>query len=649
MQARLGMDGKVTRILVDADPGKVEAVRSRLVPIAASFHLALGSADAETGLLKEALGPSDLTSGSSPRSRRCSPGCSRSTPRCSRSRSSASTLRSCGSRATPRPVLRSRCASRLWCSRRSPRALGLAAGSLLAATLFDQTPGYLAPAFVPGSRTVVQWWPAAVAVAGAIVAALVASGPVLLDLRSRELRQAGGHDAASGQDVPPRARLLLTIGAIGSLALGTALLAAVPRLALAAAGLLAVATVLSVPLVLAGFAQALRIAAERAAASATSLVALFAVRATVLRNTALAATGAVAVFGVVAVAGSRDDLLSGIDAYANDYVSTADVWVVNPNDNQATNLITIPDVRRRVAAVPGVAGARAYTGSFLDEGNRRLWIIGRDQADRKMLPPSQVLAGDLAAATRAVRKGDAVAVSDAFARDRGLGLGDTLTLDTPTGRRSWPIAALTTNLGWTPGAVIMSRDAYQRAWATATPTAIEVDIRDGADTSSVQTAIQQALGPDAGVVVQASAERRSGIEASARQGLRQLQQISALLLGGAVLALATAMGAAISRRRVDLAKLAVDGWRPIELWQILLIEAAVVLAAGCFAGMVLGTWGQVAADKYIRTATGFPVEIAPGGWTTAGTFAAVIGGALLLVAIPSWRASRVKLAVGLRS
>ncbi len=71
------------------------------------------------------------------------------------------------------------------------------------------------------------------------------------------------------------------------------------------------------------------------------------------------------------------------------------------------------------------------------------------------------------------------------------------------------------------------------------------------------------------------------------------------------------MGAAIWRRRFSLARLTLEGYRPARLWLVLLVEALVVLAAGCFTGIVLGAWGQVAADKYIASATGFPVDVSP--------------------------------------
>ena len=48
-----------------------------------------------------------------------------------------------------------------------------------------------------------------------------------------------------------------------------------------------------------------------------------------MRSLALAATGAVAIFGAIALGGSRSDLLRGIDGFAHSYAADADLWVGN--------------------------------------------------------------------------------------------------------------------------------------------------------------------------------------------------------------------------------------------------------------------------------------------------------------------------------
>ena len=78
-----------------------------------------------------------------------------------------------------------------------------------------------------------------------------------------------------------------------------------------------------------------------------------------MRSLALAATGAVAIFGGIALGGSRNDLLRGIGNFAHSYAADAELSVTNPGDNQATVTLR-PDVANRVAGTPGVASISRF-------------------------------------------------------------------------------------------------------------------------------------------------------------------------------------------------------------------------------------------------------------------------------------------------
>ena len=101
--------------------------------------------------------------------------------------------------------------------------------------------------------------------------------------------------------VPP----LLTTVALALLALASALYALVPSAALAACILLALATMLAVPMALAAVMRAAAFLGDRYPQLTLVPVALTGLRATTLRSMALAATGAVALFGCMALGGAR--------------------------------------------------------------------------------------------------------------------------------------------------------------------------------------------------------------------------------------------------------------------------------------------------------------------------------------------------------
>ena len=257
--------------------------------------------------------------------------------------------------------------------------------------------------------------------------------------------------------------------------------------------------------------------------------------------------------------------------------------------------------------------------------------------------------GDLADANERLREGGWAVVSEQIAHAHDAGLGDPIAIPTPTGPLRVRVAALTTNLGWSPGAIILAAADYRRAWATSAPSALEVDVEPGADRAAVQRGVAKAAGgPGGGLVVQTAAARGAGIDASARQGLARLGQISTLLLIAAVLAMAAAMGAAIWQRRASLAALRIQSFSPRQLWRVLLLETAVVLGAGCATGALVGMYGQLVMDRYLRTVTGFPVASTLAGWPTLEIVALVVAAALAVVAIPGWFAARVPPQLGLQ-
>jgi putative ABC transport system permease protein len=647
LQALADMRGRLTRILVKTSPGEEPAARAALAALAREHHLTLAPARAEADLLAQALGPSDQAAGffaaisallgfllafnamllTAPERRRM-----------------LAELRIQGFK--PRQLVGLLLFQALVLGSVASVA-GLLAGGLLSRSVFDDSPAYLSTAFTLGTGSVVGVRPVVLALAGGILACCLAAAPPLLDLRRGRAVDAIFHSAgAPGNAVESRTRAWLFAAALLLIALATLVLLAAPSAALLACALLAVATVFAIPATFGAVVQFAEALTERVQRLNLLAVALLALRATTVRSLALAATGAVAVFGSVAISGARNDLLHGIARYTDDYVGTADLWVVNGLDNQATNDLARSGLAARAAAVPGVAAVRGYQGGFLDVGGRRVWVIARSREDRAMLPPSQLVRGAFSDADARLRERGWIVLSDQIARARGTGLGDAVVMPTPTGDVRFRLAATTTNLGWSPGAMIVNDADYRRAWATSTPTALEVDVTRGADAAAVRRSLEQTLG--AGVRVESASRRAAGIDASARQGLSRLGQISALLLVAAVLAMAAAMGAAIWQRRGSLAALRIQSFTPRQLWRVLLLETGVVLGAGCLTGALVGVYGQIVIDRYLATVTGFPVASTLAGWSTIQIVSLVLVAALAVVAVPGWFAARVPPHLGLQ-
>jgi putative ABC transport system permease protein len=370
-------------------------------------------------------------------------------------------------------------------------------------------------------------------------------------------------------------------------------------------------------------------------------VALTSLRATTLRSLALAATGALALFGSMALGGARNDLLRGIGTVARQFSADADVWVISPHDNQATVPFSAGRYAQRVASLPQVASVSAYAGAFLNWGDRRPWVIARPSGSSPEILHGQTISGQPGLASARLDAGGWIVISQQIAEEHHVGVGGTVSMPTPTGSARMRIAATSTNFGWPTGVIFMNTSDFRRLWASRAPTALGVDLRPGADRASARPAIERELGAANGLEVISARTRASRIEASAGEGLGQLGEIAVLLLAATVIAMVAALGSSIWQQRSTLAALRIEGAPSARLRRVLMVEALLLLSAGCVTGALAGVYGQVIIDGFLGHVAGFPVASLIATARPLEIFAAVVLTVLAIAAVPGWLASRV--------
>lgn len=525
---------------------------------------------------------------------------------------------------------------------------GVALGDVLSHTVFHQVPGYLTVAFPVSAQQSLHATTVVLAIFCGVLATVLASLSPAFDLRpglpaDAVFREAGGR----GELINPRAVRDTALGGIGLIVLVAVLVALAPALTILGGVALALATLCLMPAALAGIAHLLPRLTERSR-SAAVIVAVSELRAVTTRSIALAAIAGLAVYGSVAIGGARDDLLRGIDRAIVQYHSTADIWVTRSGNVFNTDSFKPARTPASIAAAPGVRSVRIYQGALLDVGPRRLWVRARPASDPAMLESSQILEGDFKRADALIRQGGWVAVSNALADEHHLNVGSLLKLPTPSGSLPLRVAAITTNSGWPAGTITMNSADFARAWQTREAAAFEVDLKPGVSTAAGIRSVQAALGSRAGLSVRSATERANEAEASARQGLHTLSQISTLLLIAAALAVAAALSATVWQRRARLASLKIQGYNPGQLWRGLLLESGAMLGAGSLAGAIVGVYGHALAGHWLTITTGFPAPFSVGVAQVFLTLALITTIALAVIALPGMVAARVPANVSLR-
>jgi len=633
VQTLAGLPARVTRILVTPRPGRDRAVRVQLERIAGG-RIAVAPVDEEVALIAQAAAPSYQATGlfaaiaaicgallvfnamllTAPERRR-----------------SGAVLRLAAGYGTRDVAMLLLFEAAVLGTVAS--LAGISLGVLLAHTLLAGPPSFLSFAFALSGHVTIPATTALLVGAGGVLVTCLAAMPLLLDLRRRRpldaVERASGE---AGQQISPVVRRAMSSAAVGLLAIAAIAAWRAPSTTIPAIGAVAIATALAIPWLSAGVAGLLQRLADRASWHAVSL-ACEGIRARPARAATLAATAAVAVCGCLAIEGAHRDVLRGLDRNFADYLAGTDVWVTTGGDENSLTTEGFPaaSVARRIRRLVRVRRVDAYYGGLLDMNGRRVWILAPGARKRAPIPPTQLTRGDLATAERRVRTGGWIAVSNVLAAARRTRLGGSFTLPTPSGSKTYRVAAITTNLGWGPGAIVMSAASYRRDWMNPDPTALQVSLAAGTSPTAARRAIQHDLGADSALRAQTTAERDAQFRALARDGLQRLSQISTVLVIAAAFSLAAGTIAAIWQRRVSLSVLRLAGHLPGDLWRLLIIEAAVVLMTGCVAGIAAGVIGHALLGRWLALTTGYPAPFAIGETQGLRLTGIVLTGALVLI------------------
>lgn len=515
-------------------------------------------------------------------------------------------------------------------------AIGLVLGDELSIHLFHSNPGYLSSAFAVGSERVVTWQSIAISVVGGMGAACVAVLSPFKDIVSRDPLAA----IATKEGTASGTSLALTLAGLLCLGATLAILLAAPSQAI-----LGMVTLIAALLALLAIPLSATLALARRLAptivSAVPHIAVMELRAGRSRAIAIAATGAIAVFGSVAIEGAHSDLLKGLDNASADMNAATDVWVsASGTSNLLMTSPFAPTQLAKLQSLPGVRAVRIYRGGLLDYGDRRIWVIAPPTDASPLIPPTQLVEGSLSTANTRVREGGWAVVSLALAEEHKLKIGQSFTVPAPT-TTTLKVAAISTNIGWAPGAVLMNADDYARAWGSSDASAYDLLAKPGVAPAQLASEARAALGGNSGLAVQTARAHEDTLRSITRQGLTRLSQIATLILVAAVMAMAAAMGAMIWQRRPRLAKLKLEGFPHRELWHTIVLESLMLLGVGCFTGAAFGLFGQQLLDRALNIVINYPVVSSVGVIVALTSLALVTASAVLMVAIPGWFAASV--------
>jgi putative ABC transport system permease protein len=196
--------------------------------------------------------------------------------------------------------------------------------------------------------------------------------------------------------------------------------------------------------------------------------------------------------------------------------------------------------------------------------------------------------GDPQRAAEAIRAGQGLSVSTAFADRFGLHVGDPVELNTPTGPLRLPIVGVVRDYTSDRGAVVLSYRVLAEHWEETTVNRIHIVLDSGASIEAVRARIAQTLGKEYRLKILSFAEVVRYQAAAIDRAFAFTDAMQLLIMIVTVAGIFDLLVAAIVERRRELSLWQVIGADRRAVRRSVVIESATVGALGTALGVVVG-------------------------------------------------------------
>lgn len=257
--------------------------------------------------------------------------------------------------------------------------------------------------------------------------------------------------------------------------------------------------------------------------------------------------------------------------------------------------------------------------------------------------------GDPSTIWPAFERGEAVIVSEPYSTRTEVDLDSTITLETPDGPRSWPVAGIYFDYASELGAVTLSRRAYAELWDDEAVTAISVRAAPGLREGALTEAIRQASGGRQLLIRSNQAIRDESLRVFDRTFMitGTLRLLATLVAFVGVLSALMALQLERSR---EIGVLRAQGLTPGQVWSVVISQTGLMgLTAGLLALPVGVATAAVMIYVINRRSFGWTLDMQLSLEPFAIALAIALGAALVAGVYPAYRMARTSPAEALRS
>jgi putative ABC transport system permease protein len=246
------------------------------------------------------------------------------------------------------------------------------------------------------------------------------------------------------------------------------------------------------------------------------------------------------------------------------------------------------EVLPQVASVEGVAAAEGYVDRKIDYQGLQAFLGAADFDVLAEYGNQLFLSGENSKVVCSRVSGMKAIISEPFAVRRSLKKGDSVVLDSPTGKQSFLVEDVFYDYASDLGYVIIPRDTYKSIYGDATISSVAIYLKEGADINAVRQNILKKLHSGNLMALSSTSELRKEAIRIFDRTFAITYALHTIAVTVAILSVMNALFALTIESRREFAILRYLGARKSQLAKIVYLQAGILGACGNLGGIGLG-------------------------------------------------------------
>jgi putative ABC transport system permease protein len=276
-----------------------------------------------------------------------------------------------------------------------------------------------------------------------------------------------------------------------------------------------------------------------------------------------------------------------IDRWMNQ-VLNADIFVATSAMLRSTSYHFTEDLGRKIAALPGVSRVENVRFTAIPYRGDTAAVIAIEMDGFLTRSQNAIEGADSGTVYDRLTRGEGVLVSRNFALRWGVGIGNRVTLQSPTGTLERPILGFLDDYRSEKGTIFMDRALYKKYWGDDAVDFIDVDLNPGVDQVAMKKEVERLTAGSFHAFVYTNAEFKRWISSLVDQffTLNYMQLVVAVTI--AILGIVNTLLISVSERRREIGIVRAIGGLRSQIRKLVLLEAVAVAVVGVIVGCVAG-------------------------------------------------------------